>query len=470
MHNEQVDSHIEYLIENRGFRVAAQYAATHAAHALNAAASIYMTRLGEEDKALELWINAVSADPKNAVAQNNLACALLKIGKCEKALEHSCKAVELSETPQEVCYFTKGNILSKLGRYDEAATCFEKTLEINPQSSMTHILLGNLYLAMSRFKEGLAHDEWRFAAGHSKRFRQRFIGVDWDGESSLEGKLVCLFNEQGSGDAIQYSRYIPMLRMLGCRLMAEVQGELVELFESTSWFEEVHVQSINAPTTVPPHDYAISIGSLPYLFDSNLDSIPIDPYLSVENGNLKEKLVGHDDCFKVGIIWAGSKWHKNDKNRSCYLKYFKPLSQIPGVKLFSLQKGDMVRAWMNDGANVLDGSENYEVVNLLDDVDFEVVDLSESINSFKDTADALQGLDLLICVDTSAAHLAGATGRPAWVLLPHHFEWRWQKKWYRSVRTLHQPQPGDWHGLMVNVTDELKRAYTLWLADRRSGV
>jgi hypothetical protein len=259
----------------------------------------------------------------------------------------------------------------------------------------------------------------------------------------LEGRTLLLHSEQGFGDALQFIRYLPLVARRGARVFVECQEALQRL-----------VQTMSADSTVvargrplPPFDVHCPLLSLPRLFATDLASIPRDvPYLhadAAEAGVWRERLADASASLKVGLVWAGRPTHANDRNRTMKLAGFAPLARIPGVRFVSLQKGDAA-------AEAKSPPEGMELS-----------DPTEELHDFADTAALVAALDLVIAVDTSVVHLAGALGKPVWVLLPFAPDFRWllgrsDSPWYPTMRLFRQQRAGEWDYVIAEVRSQLE--------------
>lgn len=457
------DNEITDLVDMGHNRPAIEHAKEHATHALATATGIYLSRLADVDTAIKLMKLSVEIQPRNPVLYSNLVCLLCKKDQYEEALKYSKVGIELSDAAADM-FYNHGIACKCLGMLEEAAKAFRQARDMNPECAITHCQLANILLPLGEYEEGLQEEEWRFK-GHSglQACRRRYKMPDWDGKTDLRNKKILVFNEQGHGDAIHYSRYIPKLKELGAYVIFEIQPELHDLYIKSPFIDELVKREEGTTDPVKPlpaHDFVVSVGSLAYLFDPKLDNIPMTvPYVWPVDANMAtvNSLIDYEKGkFKVGIIWAGSQFHTNDKYRSCFLKQFEPITKIPNISLFSLQHGEMERTWTNGQAVLWEGDDMVAVVNLIDGAEqIERTDLAGHIKDFNETALALQKLDLLICVDTSTVHLAGALGLPVWLLLSHAHEWRWRKKWYPTMRIFRQPNSGNWKGLLETVAQEL---------------
>lgn len=448
-----IEQQIASLVDSGQPREAIRYAREQSVIALAAAAGVYLERLDEIDRAVDLMRAAVLIDPKNPKVYSNLSYLLCRQGNLKEAVEISSKGVSLPDATADL-YYNHGIILKNLGMLPQATEALRNASCLNPQCAMTHCQLGNVLLALGQFEEGLKEDEWRFIAHKGLGdCRRRYKKPDWDGEASLQGKKIVVFNEQGFGDAIQYSRYLKNLKMLDAYVILEIQKPLVRLYEKNRWVDEViESRDYHEEPQLPDYDYVVSIGSLPHLLDPDLKNTPMEaPYLEPTG----DGFCLNSDKMKVCIIWAGSQWHSNDRERSCYLKHFAPL-MMEGVELYSVNQGDMKRTWATGLSTLRTGDDNIEVVDLLEGSEVFYTDLSEHVKDFNDTAHLLKQMNLLISVDTSVAHLAGAMGVPVWLLLPYAHEWRWLKNWYTSMTIFRQRKKGDWGGLLKEVSQFLQ--------------
>lgn len=320
--------------------------------------------------------------------------------------------------------------------------------DLEPREYEVHRNLGFDLLTEGHLLEGFQELEWRLrcpsylvAEGIPTLSVPR-----WDG-SRLDGKTVLLWAEQGYGDNIQFIRYVPMMVERGGLVAVVCPPVLRRLFMT--------VKGVYTIYTTPEefagasYDYHAPIFSLPYIFGTALETIPAGPYLTSVESTVRLK---PSAALKVGLVWAGNPEHANDWRRSLSLAYLLPLLQQPGVSWYSLQVGPATREIKRLG---------------LSD---EIQDLSPQLQDFADTADAINQLDLVISVDTAVAHLAGALGKPVWILLPAGADWRWlehrtDSPWYPSARLFRQPWPGNWVGVVMAVRGalaELQDNHAIW--------
>jgi len=265
----------------------------------------------------------------------------------------------------------------------------------------------------------------------------------WDG-SSFADKRLFVHCEQGLGDAIQFVRYLPMVKTRGGTVIFEVWKPLLGLLRSFKCIDELVELSSEGKSDVN-FDLYVSLLDLPNIFGTTLETIPDEvPYIRADREKakrLRQRLSG--SVFKVGIVWAGKSTHGNDHNRSCTLKSFSQLAQIDGVQLYSLQKD----------------SAALQLTELKMTIAIE--NLAEECEDFSDTAAVIENLELVISVDTAVAHLAGAMGEDVWTLLPFAPDWRWMlgrdnSPWYLTMRLFRQPEPGCWEDVFQRVAEQLQ--------------
>lgn len=359
---------------------------------------------------------------KDAALYSLLTTFYLSQGQEEDALTASLNGLECPE-PSFENYYNHGLVLSRLKWFKQAEEAFRKAINLNYDFAPAHLNLGKILLAKGALKEGAAEYEWRYKAiSHCIRRKQRykpFLTPDID----IKGKRIVLFNDQGLGDAIQFIRYASRLK--DAYLILEVQHELVDLFKGLNIFDEIYGSGVNDYPDLPDHDYSLSIFSL-----FNYCGAEIIPSVKF----LEERPIIKD---AVGLVWAGSKFHNDDCNRSCPLRFFNNF----GSKLFSFQHGDMVRSWRQSKTSM-----DCQVVDLM--AGSTVVFQQEVSGTLKEVAEVLLLMDWVVSVDTAIAHLAASLGKRVILLLPHDYDWRWNHTWYENVTILRQPTPGNWSAII----------------------
>jgi hypothetical protein len=331
-----------------------------------------------------------------------------------------------------------------LGQDGPALAHFNAALCLEPRHVLAHYNRAVVWLKRGQFREGWVEHEWRFAAGVSRR--QQVARPLWDG-SSLEGRSLLIYTEQGLGDVLQFARFLPILRRRARRLVVGCHHPLRPLLESMNCIDEWF--PIDQPHEIRFDEYA-ALMSVPALLDLDEVSIPrAVPYLFAQPQRTEawsrplRRLPG----FKVGICWQGNPLFRADRYRSVPLRHFARLAAVPGVTLVGLQRGA--------GLNQVEPNRADVPLTLLPGLDRDGV--------FLDTAAVMQHLDLVIISDTSMAHLAGGLGRPVWVVLAANCDWRWMagrsdSPWYSTMRLYRQRTLGDWEAVFEEVAEQLRRA------------
>ncbi len=391
--------------------------------------------------AIEKYNQAVSLKPDYAEAYNSMAVALQYQGKYSAAIEKCNRALSLKPDYAQA-YDTIASVMLKKGYHTEAIENYRQALRLKPDYAEAHTNLGMALLLCGRFEEGWAEYRWRLNNNKAIYPLHRELPC-WDG-SPFVGKRLLVLYEQGFGDNIQFVRYLPMVKDRGGTVICQMLKPLIGLLRGFPGIDELIDTSTDTKAAVK-YDFYVPLLELPGIFGTNLENIPaVVPYLHADSAKVeqwRQKLVG--TTFKVGIVWTGNPAHTEDSNRSCSLSHFVPLSEIPGILLYGLQKGKAVE-------QVKDLSGIISVINLADE-----------LNDFMDTAGVIENLDLVISVDTAVLHLAGAMGKPAWAILPFTSDWRWMltrqdSPWYPTVRLFRQKRYGNWDDVFQRLAEELK--------------
>ena len=394
-----------------------------------------MKRLGE---ALASYDKALAVKPDWAEALNNRGNALREMKRLDEALASYDKALAI-KPDCAVTLNNRGIALEQLKRLDEALASYDKALAIKPDYAEAIFDRGLLALLMGDFAAGWSGYESRRDVKEASSRDLKASFPSWRGEN-ISGKKIIVYEEQGLGDVIQFSRYLKHLTELGAQVTFLVRPNLLGLMRSFD-------QAIRVLANYPAgeiFDYQSALLSLPLAFGTTLESIPAEvPYLRAEPELVRKwrDRLGNEG-FKIGIAWQGSKAGKADIGRSFALAEFVGVSQISNVRLISLQK--------NEGVEQLrELPEGMEVETLGDDYD-------AGDDAFLDTAAVMENLDLVIACNSSIAHLAGALGRPIWVALKHVPDWRWlldrsDSPWYPTLRLFRQRTRDDWRGVFSDI-------------------
>lgn len=462
--------------------------------------------LGHTVEALDNHAEAIRLQPTLFDAHFNQATVLAGCDRLSEARRSFEQALALQASDPDAL-LNYGNVLRRLGRYDEAVASYDRVLQTRPASADAHSNRGAALAEMNRHAEALAcyaaalqadpghagarfnqalsylltgalEQGWpgyehRWAMGQASTALRRFGVMQWDGQASLAGKRVLLHAEQGLGDTIQFCRYAALVAARGAQVILEVQPALVALCASLAGVTKV----VAAGDALPAFDLHCPLMSLPGAFGTTLRSIPASaPYLhAAEPGTTAwiKRLASLSSTFvsplaslssnslnsstslnacaslplplarpRVGVLWSGSTMHHNDLHRSIPLGVFSAFFS-ERVTLISLQKE--VRAADRPTLAALPA----------------LIEVADGLRDFSETAALVAGLDLIISVDTSVAHLAGAMGKPLWLLLPANPDWRWMldgdaSPWYPSARLFRQPGTGDWTSVMAVVAQQLQ--------------
>jgi len=390
--------------------------------------------LGRYHEAISSYRSALELAPDIGEIHNNLGNSLIAIGNFSAAAESFSAATSLLPL-NPVPLTALATAQQALGRIAEAESSCRSALSLSPDFAEAHWNLALNLLLQGRYTEGWREYEWRWQRATFTSPVRHINIPQWDG-SALEGKTILMHAEQGFGDAIQFVRYVPLVAKLGGSLFLECHPELVSLFLGIEGVQTV----VPFGPPLPDTDYQISLLSLPRIFGTTVDNIPSKtPYLSPSAGHRSKwahLLTDFRNTTRIGLIWAGKSYP--DPLRSCRLSDLAPLTAVDKCTFFSLQIGP--------------GAEQISCTP----PGVELVDLTAEINDFSDTAALIEQLDLVISIDTATAHLAGALGKPTWLLLPHAPDWRWLSQradspWYPGMRLFRQETSGKWDAVINKV-------------------
>lgn len=397
---------------------------------------------GDSLAAIGSYERAISLGLDMPEVYNNLGVSLQECDRWHDALGAFTQA--LSRNPRYLpALANSGHALIQVGRPEEAVEILRTAISLQPAYADAHWLLSHALLVTGQWPEGWEEYEWRWHRMKAVTYHRGRPESRWKGED-IAGKTILLYAEQGIGDAVQFARYIPLVKARGAKVILECHAELVPLLEGVEGVSAAYARGASEP----PHDVACPLLSLPSVLRTTVESIPGNvPYVrpdaerAVHWRELLEPLTG---ALRVGLVWAGNAGHTNDRRRSLLLEELTPLASVPGVRFVSLQKsapGDSRCANSNR---------------------FPLVDWASELHDFADTAALISELDLVIAVDTAVAHVAGALGIPVWMLVPFSPDWRWllrrtDSPWYPSMRLFRQPSGGDWCAVVEDVCALLRR-------------
>ncbi|NOX56228.1 MAG: tetratricopeptide repeat protein [Planctomycetes bacterium] len=395
------------------------------------------------DEAETLFRDVLRYKPEFAEIHSNLSYVAEQQGRFEEAIEHARRALRLKPSLADA-HNNWGVALRSLHQLQEACQHFEQALRLRPDFALAEFNLATTRLLSGDFTEGWPGYERRFeAAGQTPR---RFTQPRWDGRS-CPGQCVLVYSDQGFGDAIQFVRFLRLLKeRTQATVLLESPAELALLLANVDGVDEV----VRAGEPLPAFDFHLPLASVPVVLDADEAMIRTDvPYLHAADtprAELQQLLhQAGSGRSKVGLVWQGNPAQQRDALRSCPLDRWLELADVSDICFFSLQT---------------EPSGREQLIALADR--WPIVDLGAHLRDFADTAAVLEQLDLLISVDTAAAHLAGALGRPVWTLLCHTPDWRWlldrpDTPWYPTMRLFRQPQWGDWPAVIRQVRAELIR-------------
>ena len=400
---------------------------------------VALERLERRDEAVSMIRAASLIRPDSPAIQDNLGNALLGTARAEEAEACHRRALALGAKGAET-WSNLGNSLHRQGRLDEADVAYRRAIQINPNGPKFHTNLALNLLLSGRMEEGWREYEWRWR--DHPNLPPYLIDRVWAGEALPPdlpgGGTLLLQAEQGYGDTLQFVRYAPLLKAHGVtHVILACQPELIRLMETAPGLDQV----VGEAGPMPPFDKALTLLSLPGVL-AGLPAPCEIPYLSVPKGvkvRLPQPSAG---TFKVGIAWAGRPTHGDDWNRSIPARMLDPILGIPGVTFYSLQRGAV-------GARL--GRPPAE----------RLVDAADLCADFCDTAAMLKGLDLIISVDTAVVHLAGAMGKPVWLLLPSVPDFRWRmegdtSEWYPAFRLFRRKPQAGWEAPIARIAEALR--------------
>ena len=377
------------------------------------------------ERALQIKEDFVEAHITLALVRNEQGRLEESVAECQRALELR------PDYPDGLTFLAFA--FEKLGMYERADALYEKAIETDQVCARAHFNRSLHWLRQGDFERGLSEYEWRWETVVPPR---GFVQPVWDG-SSLKGKTVLLYSDQGFGDTLQFVRYATLVGAKGGTVIVECQRPLMRLLKSCDGVSKI----VAAGDKLSAFDTHAALASLPLILETRLESIPAAvPYLSADKPSIEHwrNRLAQLEGFKVGITWQGDPGHGNDRYRSIALSKFGLLADIPGVQLVGLQKGH--------------GSEQLADPRIR----FSVTDVEAEIDDFLDTAAIMMNLDLVITCDTSMAHLAGALGVPVWVAIPFVPDWRWlldrdDSPWYPTMRLFRQTKLDNWDDVFARI-------------------
>ncbi len=386
------------------------------------------------DEALVSYDKALALEPDMAEAYNNRGNVLQDLEGRGDAIASYDKAIALKPDYAEA-HYNRGNGLMELTRFVDALASYDKAIVLRPDYAEAYHNRSLCLLFLERYQEGWRQFEWRKKKPEPVG-RRPYSQPLWLGNENIAGKALFIYWEQGIGDTLQFCRYVPLAAALGAHVILEVQPPLVTLLRSLPGVAKLVARG----EAVPHFDFHCPIMSLPLAFQTRRETIPARvPYLMPSKEIIEKwrsRLGGNGP--KIGVAWAGNANFPADRNRSILLKNILPIFSIPGAKYFSIQKD------LRNGDQAILSANPH------------IVQLGHAISDFQDTAAIMASLDLIISSDTSVVHLAGALGRPVWVLLQFIADWRWlldcnDSPWYPTARLFRQDDTRSWANVVERV-------------------
>ena len=405
---------------------------------------VVLEHLQRFDEALQSIDRAIQLKPDYAEPFNNRGNALIGLKRFDEALQSIDRAIQLKPDFAEA-FSNLGILLEYLQRFDDALQSYDRAIQLKPNYAEAYFNQSIIKLRLGKYEEGWRLYEYRQVKKDTKNNYKKFPIPLWLGNESIDNKVILILNEQGLGDSIQFCRYLLMLASLNPKeIIFMVQKPLLSLFSNFN--KKIKILEQDKP--LPHFDYYSPLMSLPLAFKTTLGTIPVNiPYLTVDDVKNKywQDRFGKQTKAKIGLVWSGSTTHKKDRYRSLALRQLVLLLELP-FEFHSLQKE--IRS---DDKKILKTCKSlYQHQN--------------DLNDFSDTAALLNQMDLIISIDTSVVHLAGALDKQVWVLLPYIPDFRWllnrdNSPWYPSIRLFRQPKFDDWESVIQQLIIELKKLY-----------
>lgn len=403
---------------------------------------IILRKLERFDEAIAAYQNVAQIAPNHPEVFYNLGNIYLDLDRFEEAIASYQRAIQISPNFAQALN-SLGTAYRQQGRLNEAIVCIEKAIAIHSDYTEAHFNLASTLLLAGDLPRGFAEFEYRLKSQNFADVYQSFHQPQWDG-SPLDGKTILLYSDAALGDTIQAVRYIPQVVERGGGVILRSKESFRRLLQNGTGVDRF----ITEADELPDFDVFAPLLSLPYILNTTLQTIPNRvPYIFPLSSE-SDLLCPTPDAMKVGIVWssgyrsASYELKKFYRSKSCDLSLFEPILSMPNICFYSLQLEQDVEA-------IKKFSDRPNIINL-----------SDKIHDFADTANIIAQLDLMITVDTAVAHLAGAMAKPVWVLIPFAPDWRWMLEregspWYPTMRLFRQKQLGDWQEVLGRVRDAL---------------
>lgn len=400
--------------------------------------------IGKLAEAENMLRHALARRPDFVDALVNLGNLLREMGKPAEAVEVFERAIRLSEAGS-AAWRGYGNALRECGKPLLALSALQAAVNLAPHDADAHVDLALALLAEGDFNRGFAEYDWRWRG--SELCPRTTNSPSWDGRP-FPGHTLYLYGEQGLGDHIQFVRFLPLIARLGGRVIFECRSELHMLFKALVR-EHANIMLVEPRERVPDHDIQIPLMSVPHRLGTTLETLPAaTPYLRAEADRVARwrTLLPRGRILTVGLAWQGNPRARADRGRSIPLDLLAPVLAIPGVSFIALQKEHGLE-------QLCSREEAWKIAH-------PGADFDSGPDAFLDTAAVIECVDMVLTVDTAIAHLAGALGRPTWLLLKAVPDWRWLRKradcpWYPTMRLYRQSEPGNWTDAVATVARDL---------------
>jgi Flp pilus assembly protein TadD len=398
-----------------------------------------LTKLGRFAEAIARYDALLALQPGHAETIYNRGIALFGLGRLEEAV--AAYDVVLAITPAHVSsLLNRGMALQALNRHREAIEHFDRAAALDRSNADARHNAALSRLTLGEFRRGLEDYEWRWQRTGMPP-RRRFGKPLWLGEYPLGRRTLLVHAEQGLGDVIQFVRYVPQIARSGAKVVLEVQAALTTVLARVEGVTTVVARG----DALPAYDVQCPLASLPRALRTDMATLPAKvPYLSPSADYIVKwrARIDHLAEPRAVVAWAGSTSHANDRNRSIALARLAPVLANQGVRFVSIQR------------DLRDGDAEFLARRP------DLMHIGAELEDFEDAAALVALADLVISVDTAVVHLAGALGRPTWILLPFMPDWRWMlgredSPWYPTARLFRQPAPGDWDSVIARVGEEL---------------
>lgn len=436
--------------------------------------ALLISAAGDVDGAIAELNSVLAADPNYIQARVNLANIADEAGRYDLAYTEAQKAVALDPTHTDALFALAlastrhgqdanamalyrqllalmphhyqawdnlAQLLQANANWPEAESAYQQARQLAPSDPDINYHGALFDLLMGRLAKGFAAYDWRFKKDRPQKRLVHAAAPVWDGHNPA-GKTILVMDEQGFGDSLMFCRYLPLLQAKGARVIYACRTPLQGLMQSLAGITQFVLMTEAAHTTCDAH---CALMDLPHLLGTDSSSIPAAvPYLHTSAGDLPAELM-QETALKVGVVWAGNRHHKHDRRRSIPFAQFSALFGVPGVRFYNLLRPDDLRG---------DEATHFATHGM--------VDLGSHITDFSVSARFIAALDLVIAVDTATVHLAGALGKPVWVLLPLGPDWRWQidrrdSPWYPTATLYRQQALDDWSGVLQQMRADLEQ-------------